>query len=1100
MPTYLLYSGRENLVETRFKDNWLCVFGKAGLSMKWKMMCYRALRAGVVGGFLMTAGVADAEKPSILVTGAGEGMHFLIDPILEEKLVEQGYRIGSSWTHDLTKERLSKFNAVVLLNEKNTEESFDLLLEYVKGGGGLVCFFDHFEYATEFDWSLNKLLQRLNAEVTREGVEESDESRLHSFYLLDARGYYKAFRADALTPHPVTEGVSEIWTPFFHFGTMKKLGPEWKVIVRGSETMKTANVHPSSPPVMAVREYGKGRVALVMGHSSFLVNNGYHLAYDNGWCWEHGDGMRMYCNLFEWLGEPSREAGVFGGYENGDLPPLPKTGGFQILPVPEFEDLPPHPGVFGVYSTFSGGMYSIADYAKKARDLGLKFLMFTDRIRTREKWLAHVEECKAASGEDFRALPGVEFVDTWGGNVCFAANIDKWPIDGGYSKSSLIGSLLNAGSQGLHVSAQPKENPNTPWQLGGFNCMEVASYEGLRCFSGAMDWFDLWQNIPGANLTPVVSHRVWTLDDLEAVANKGFKLHMYSKEVSSIGDNIRQDLVPGFVSNGPVIERFWMENMVADIYEKFFAWQPGDVARIHMRISSPAGLAEVRLFSGDRVIRRFRPEGETLETVVEYAVVQEGSFYLKVLDKDGKTAVSHPLPTRAINFWNHIGSDRMNDYHNPILPDPRGDIIYKGERLGFGGLITFGYGWGDYCIFYHPTPVERFHPQGYETGRISAGLKNTRMFPVALSEKTDELSKAAPRRGNPFSTRDLTVVTEDVKYKQDENRRVSYSESLVCRNEITIYRYRYRPYGSIIQLADIDVKVTSDIPLKTSESLEVQLIRADYAGRSTISKLTYVDTAGEIVSVDYKDEGHRFTIGKGGYVTLSPDPYGLVAIYSLDRDIDVEVKGKVPKVVIGEDRDGEKLLAGKRYRARFLICEEAGGREPDLWEKLARIWGFRGKVPEAPSVTYGEYAGTDYETKFAAKDGGVMAALPIPEVLPNDIAPISVGAMNVNWSAGAYRDGRFYAGGIYKGNLRIGLDPEWLGKELFLGHPVIANDPRLRLEIREFSSSGLSVYAHNPTEETIETGVRLQPALKAKAAVHEAELGPREGKLIEWRL
>ncbi|MDY6913449.1 MAG: hypothetical protein SVT52_03195, partial [Planctomycetota bacterium] len=726
-----------------------------------------------------TAGYALAQKPAVLVTGqVGVGIRFLIDPELEKKLTQDGYRVGSLSLADLTAERLKQFNTVILVQETAegalgdrkdqaglVDRGNKLLLEHVKAGGGLLLFYDEMHYTEQWDFVLNKLLADLDAEVGREKVVEKDASRVHVFPLLAPRGFYQAFSTECIEPHAVTEQVKTLWWPMFT-GTIKRLGEPWKVIITGSETAETAKTYRTKPLLLVVRTYGKGRVALFMGHSSFYVNNGYHLAYEIGWCLEKGDGYRLFTNLFNWLGEPSQKSGVCGGYKPGSLPPLPKAGGVELKPYHDLDDAPAFAGVFGVYSNHSGGLYTVKQWADKARSLGLKFLAFTDRIESRHVWEQLKADCLAASDEDFVAIPGVEFVageKVWvydrkeflreKTSVGFAVNIDKWPPSHGLHSGNylFIDTLLTTGEQnmGIYVLAQPKLNGMRPENLGGFNAFEVASFRGMNSFTGAADWFRAIQANAGFSAAPIVSHRLWRPDELEQVAAEGFKLHLFAKDVPSLRKHIATDIVPSYVSNGPVIERFWVEDFISDPWERYFLWNVGDVARIHLKVRSSKDLKQVRLYSGLRVIREFFPAGGQLDETIEFPMTQDGPFYVEAEDRSGRIALSYAIPTRNLNYWNHVGSDRMNDYHNPILPDEDGEIVYQGRRLGYGGLVTLAYGWGEYCRFYHPVPGWRFHPQGYETGQINAGVANVRTYPVVQAHNTNEQAEPRARRSMP---------------------------------------------------------------------------------------------------------------------------------------------------------------------------------------------------------------------------------------------------------------------------------------------------------------------------------------------------------------
>jgi len=1084
-------------------------------------------------------------KPAILVIGhMGVSIRFLIDPRLKSKLESDGYTVESLAIENLTEERLSYFNTVILVQEtdvsvqgdaKGRPELFDhakdLLLKYVRAGGGLLLFFDEMHYTHEWDFTLNRLLRELDAEVGRETIVERDRDRTHVFPLLAPLGHYRSFRTESIVPHPVTTGVDSLWWPLFT-GVLKRVGHDWQTLVTASETAETAESYRSQPPLLAVRPYGEGRVALFMGHSSFYVNNGYHLAYEHGWCLEKGNGYRLFTNMFDWLAEPSRASWSCGGYAGGMLPPLQKASGMELKPCDALNDLPAWAGVCGIYSQHSGGLYSVKQWAARAKSIGLSFLMFTDRIETRQQWMRLKEECEAASDGSFVAIPGVEFKageHLWGGGngagakdrpagagehlwstrskgtTGFAINIDKWPPPHGMHSGNymFIDTLLNTGERypGIYVVAQPRENATRPGNLGGFNAFEVASFHEMNMFSAAEDWFREIQAVAGYSASPVISHRLWSLDALNQVAVEGFKLYLYGRDLPSLRMRAVSDLLPGFVSNGPVVERFWAEGMYSDPWERFYLWRPGDLARIHLKVTSSVELEEIQFYAGERVVRRFMPKACSVDMVVETPVAREGPFSVTVRDIAGKTALSYAIPTRNLNYWNHVGSDRMNDYHNSIMPDEDGQILHHGQQFGFGGLVTFGYGWGDYCIFYHAVPAHRYHPQGYESGAINAGVANVRTYPIVQATNTDEQRWPQPDRTMPLATRDVAIIHQQVNRLSREPD-AAPARFLASENDLTLFRYAYQPSGTIMLHSDLRVSVLDDIHVADTSKLALEMTGITYRGRSDIKYVSYVDPGGTLQTVDYVPAGVSCRIGKGGFVTLWPDRFGLAALFALDREMDIHVSGDVPDLRAGFHIPPGTLMKGRTFQARMLVCQESEGQSVEYWQTLRRQWGLAEDIPAEcpPRIVHGHYLGTQYITAFRAEQGGVRGVIPRPTILPNNLLPVAVDGVKANWSAGAYQGGRFYAGGVHRGTLYLGLEPEWLGQELFLGNPLIADREDLIVEIRALDGGEISYYVHNPATEPIDATVRTSPAIHVRPFSSNIHLNPGEGRLFSERV
>lgn len=1068
---------------------------------------------------------AQNATPAVLVTGrtsiSGDidtGLRFLIDPAYEKKLTADGYRVASQGIHELTPDTLRLFNTVVLVQEPKIHSDrpeqaaavnaqYDMLLSYVHNGGGLMLFFDELRYSEEWKYSLNILLSKLDAQVGREAIVDSDESRNHIFSLLSPPGEYRALRTEAITDHPATRGVQSFWYPRIT-GTFKKLGPDWTLLMRGSNTASTAKTWRNNPPLLAVRGYGKGRVAVFLGHSSYYVNNGYHLAYENGFCFEQGDGYKLFDQLFQWLGEPSTHLNGFGGYHTGMLPPLPSPGGVMIKRFRNLENLPAHGGIVGVYSKYSGGLYSVADFAARARSLGLKFIAFTDRITTAEAWEAHKRDCLAASDKDFVAIPGVEFTarkPIWNngryergpGDVGFAINIDRWPPAEGFNDWMLfLMNLLNASVDhtGIFAVAQPDRNGTPAVNLGGFNAVEVASFEGLRQTGSGMATLDMLQPIPGASPTPIVSHRIWSPDQLDAVARDGFRFYLYAPDVASLRKWAASDLVPGFVSNGPVIQRFWADNMFGDPWERYLLWNPGDLATVHLSVSSESPLTRVQVLSGNTIVRTLAPNARNLNTSVSFPLVQEGPISVRAYDERGRMALSYAIPTRNLNYWNHVGSDRMNDYHNPILPDEDGQIVYNGQRFGHGGLVTFGYGWGDLCRFYFPVADAKYHPQGYETGTINAGIARINTFPILSANQTDELSSPAIERGMPLATRDVAIVTEKFNKVWRANR-ITPTQFIEGESSSTIFRYTYKDPGTIVMLVNTRATVTQQVDIKGGPALGLKMLEVPMQARNQLAEVVYQDERGNLIRVPYDPTGVSLRLAKGAFVTLTPEKFGLSAVYAVDDDLDVVVSGTTPSIAVGYKLHGQTLLRGREFKTRLLVCQEGAGLGVDHWIKLGRAWGLTpGATPAAVATTSGQFVQTRYITEFAAHDGGVTATIPAPAYMANDLLPVTVKNLNARATAGIFDGQHFYPGAYNQGELYLGLEAQWFGRPVFLGTPIMCDNASIRVEILSLDDKGATVQLCNLVSEKQQARVSVAAAMPVTADALSIKLKPYECK------
>ncbi len=1070
----------------------------------------------------MSRGATATHKPAILITGKmGSMLRFLVEPQVQRQLEHAGYRVASLNFKNITAAKLKLFNVVVVLQEPNWDgaspglhamvsQKAALLRQYVRAGGGLLFFFDelHYSHSQRWTYTLNWMLTGLKARVDRQRIWEADPARIHVFSLLNIPVY----RTRVLTKSPITAGVRQLWWPGRGLtGNIRRLGLPWRIIIRGSQTARSAVTWKSEPPLLAVRTLGRGRVALFMGDSSFYLNDGYSRAYQRGFCLRHG-GYRLFTNLFNWLGAPSAGNPALGLYKPGTLPPpVPQN---MIQKVPNLAHWRAWPGIFGVYTTFSGGLYTVEDFARTARKLGLKFLVFTDRITTAARWNQLRAACRKASDKNFIAIPGVQFTaggKQWNGNKIFggpgdegfAANMTDWPPPWGLHRRKLfLGALLTTGltHPGIYVIAHPNLNGTPPVDIGGFNALEIASYHGAAPYSQALNWYRRMEQIPGASLTPIVSDRIWSPQQLKAAAQHGFKLYLYSKDVSSLRDwgthvsaGATAQGPPGFVSNGPVITTFRADHLYADPWEHYVLWTPGEVVQLHLRVRAKSPLSVVRVFSGRKLIRCFRQTTrKSLHAVINYPIGQDGPFFVEVRDAAGHVAFSYAIPTRNLNYWNHLGSDRMNDYHTSIDPDPYGTIWYHGRRYGAGGLVTFGYGWGPYCHFYDPVPGYRYGPQGYETGTINAGIANVDMYPVVHATNTHEMSNPVLVRGMPLSSRDVAIVSE----KDDQVRRagrVVKNRFITATNLATIFRYQYIPYGMIIMRADINARIINNINLQQSAPLGVRMLKVSLMARHKISKISYLAPGGKLITIAYNPAGTTLQMAKGGFLTLWPQPYGVsIAVFALAPHSTIYISGQTPVIEVGYHWSQSLLAKGNRIHGQYLICEAGGGNmTPQRWLKLAQSWNLRPNAAYQPPTTpFGRFLRTAYTVAFQARQGGVRTNIPAPPMLPNHRLPVTVTGINSNWTAGAYQAGRFYPGGTYRRKLYLGLSPKWLNHIVFLGNPLIASQPDLIINVLKLRGTALTYVVENPTGLAMTAVIKPSPALGIKGFEQRIKVQP----------
>lgn len=1069
----------------------------------------------------------DNSKSVLFVAFDDAGMKYLIEPKVKKRLEEVGWNVGECWYSDLNSELLRKTDVLVNIYESSAESMADTrsdntrlsghinqISDFIAKGGGVFAFVTEGRYTDDFEPKLNQLLKPMGASVWMRSFEEKNSQNKHPFKLQDPN-YYFAFRTNKInTTHPITRSAKSMW--FSHMVKVLETDKDWDVLVRAEDSASFAKSNDKSPALLAVRNWKKGRVAVLADHSSHTFNDGHHLFYDNGWILNNGDTFQVLLNTLSWLAESS----VCGKHSSGinKFPPLSKKGGIIIKPETKFNNLKSFRGVFGIHTKFSGGINSVGQYAIEARKLKLDFIAVTDLIETEQHWVDLVKECEEASDKSLVVIPGVEWKDATG-NLGYAVNIDTWPP----MKRDLdfIHVMLQtAKGNGIFGFARPKDNPSRPWETGGMNALEVITVQNGQPVSMALNMWRALQPSPGMTLMPFVSSQVWTLDQLKQSSRSGFCFYLMAKSLEQLKRTPVPSFIPGYVSSGPVLIKFEAAPLVSDTWETYILWQTGDVISLQIEMKSANPFTKIELMSGDKAIRTFYPDVKSFKETVEIPMSHDGPFYLIAEDAAGAGLFSYVIPTRNMNFWNHVGSDRMNDYHNPVAPDPDGEIVYKGQRFSYGGLVTLAFGWGNYLRFYHPAPSSRYHPQGYETGQINSGLETLTTFPfihLKGGEKDNIISESGvyrPYRRQLLATRDVAIIEERFPRLQfaDGTGAKKYAELRTTESKTRLYlfRYHYEPYGQIILMGDSSVSTHTHVDvsvLKNKEpQLAVELLGLHFKGKGeNLEKLVFLDQRGNLKTETVKFSDNSWTkkikVSKGGYVTLTPDNYGLLGFHSIDGEMDVLVASSGhPSIIAGIDMDnGQKVFKGQEFKRRWIVTQDGGGENQNLFEDFSKLWGL-GKIVSAPQyapdkIISGKLLQEPYIVSIEVEYGGCIASFPSPAALPNRIIPITVKGIENNWSAGALRlDGTkisWYPGGVLEGALWIALEES--GK-YFLGHPLICDDPEIRVEILSIDDGSIFFNLHNSGGKIRHANLETAKVLKSRDKVIKYAIGP--GKTV----
>ncbi|MBU4366771.1 MAG: hypothetical protein L6437_04745, partial [Kiritimatiellae bacterium] len=242
----------------------------------------------VVAVFLLNLTCCPAETPAVprkitvLLADWGSAAPEEIFRELKAQGIEPAW---CSTLAGITPEYLRQFNVVVVptvIGDAGIAAGVDLkktaglFRAYAEEGGGLLIFKDLYAARGISFWQ--ELLAPVGAEILVEQIAESDPANLWQTRIAGPFSW-----TDILEKHPATEGVEGLAYPLARYepgepGAITfKTDPNWKVLIRTRPTAASflpdpaANdykkvtgpgTYSSSVPLLAVREYGKGRIAL----------------------------------------------------------------------------------------------------------------------------------------------------------------------------------------------------------------------------------------------------------------------------------------------------------------------------------------------------------------------------------------------------------------------------------------------------------------------------------------------------------------------------------------------------------------------------------------------------------------------------------------------------------------------------------------------------------------------------------------------------------------------------------------------------------------------------------------------------------------------
>jgi hypothetical protein len=1069
-------------------------------------------------------------KPSLCFVTELAGAEQEDLPLLGE-LRRAGFLIDNMSIHKLTPEIMAKYSALIFpeypwIDDKEPGESSwhvhsatmarlnPQLDTYVKNGGGLimygVCFFQTQLRGME---QMNLTMKPWGAETLYEQVY--DPQRIYQYNKLFNHVY--AYTQN-LAKHPLTDGLKRIYFPAdgCHGPTTCsfKLSPEWNVLVRGEQSAYCApgnlegdhipdffldkiGTYKSEPPMVAVRDYGKGRLA-VIGLSPQLVFFGArYFGYGNVLL-DAGDGTtgsdygKLQERLYRWVTEPAVQAGAPGGFVE-----TPKTYALDPALVPQPIDWaafdPGAParqtfrGLIGARTRDGGGSGTVADYVAAAEKASLQYIAFTEQFEllTPAKWNTLRQACRAASAGKVAAIPGMLFRDNIGA---------RWVVVGDFdfpqkSRLSADGTRIidpnwwfDPGNP-LCGPIDVGHNPRPYWTYSMYSAMAVKTYEAGTLIDDATDAFLDRQEVEDI-LAPI------TVDLLaspaQVAASAGHTTDVLASNVQDLHTLIERNTTAGEFfagSTGPLITDWRGFNVTRATQGRWGAVPGTERYAVRFAVTSPVGLRRVSLLDGPHLLRRFDAAGAKSFAQTVH-LLHDRQRHLTVLaeDMNGNTSITGQLLWQCdqLNVRRMCG-DRGNTIDFAVFRTGSGRVYIGGPVAPYQRKSTlFGFAPG-YCDL----------PIKYGAPYVDGGLRpvNQQSEPIVVfkGEKQPE-GIFASKMVHPMSSRDVIIQQSDLIgwFANPRTHAWAPAESVTAPRDFTAsirwLDFAKRDGDPSFTMVEGTLTFQRDGVLD-NQFMNPLLHRMTNASNDLVTPAFSVEgitPGGHFSGVTRKDWPVPYAQGKlakGSFLSLYPNPWGAGAVMMLDDGWTVNAGMTRPNVypAFGFSMGGQAVKKGQTLRYRLLAGR---GRLDDIgtdqaWHEFVAKMGLTGTPAYAPVATQGKIIEANYVLSGATADYGFAATL-APCTLPVRL-PLCASPVNPKWTA-AVADtatGDFLPAGIIETEQKAYAtwDSNIKQGEIFLGNIVRCDNPELILTAVA-TGKQWSVDAHNPTDKPITATVR----------------------------
>ncbi|MFW6059149.1 MAG: hypothetical protein ACODAQ_03155, partial [Phycisphaeraceae bacterium] len=680
------------------------------------------------------------DRPSVLFVGSSKG-NAPRDIREWDQWLDTGFEIDARDIGAIKSVAdLEPFNVVIVTRvpqfsadgepRPELETFWDILDEYMRAGGGVFTMWGGSRWEQQ-SRPLKHWLERYGASIPLPEEQVTDPEHVFGNVGRAGIGCYTTRVIEA----PMTEGIEVIGYLGDLNGHERMTMPlviedesAWRVAVRGEQSAYSAlpkmsrgkpqgvgdepAAYDSAPPLAAYRSVGEGRFFAFPQNIAPTITSP---AVFNGALWDKPgttpagpvQNREFIHQTLRWLAEPTLgDAGRFGGYETPrDFNPTQSAILDADVQAIDWSSAPPvsemdryrmrghQRGLIGAQSTFSGGEHTVAKLCAAAREAGLQFLGFTERMSVldAESWRKLKEACQRESSESFTALPGMIGQDRVG-NTWFALGYADYPQPPGVTpQGDRVDSTLHFWAQSFGKRfvgfADVASNPNPWYEMKHSSAFAVYTMRGSAQHNDTAEHEYLRASY---NQDIYVPTRITIIDSLEDVRERadGMVNVFGAEQPSDLTVYARGDAPYDRQPNKTYNKRWYLTAGPQLAYHGGrnlgnLATDPAKQNRYRygFKLTNLQSGDRILLMDGPEVFREWRADSDTFATQHTWPHDQSRSFVLRVKRGGETVMLSAPVTVHYGRRFQMVG-DRQNTLPYNYQPDAEGDFYVTGGPLG----------------------------------------------------------------------------------------------------------------------------------------------------------------------------------------------------------------------------------------------------------------------------------------------------------------------------------------------------------------------------------------------------------------------------------